>query len=217
MTFRQQGSAEVLPLFRDYPRLQGRLPHVSLGSFPTPVEQLSRVGADIGVDSLYIKRDDMSGRIYGGNKVRKLEFLLGDVMRSKTKRVITLGYAGSNHALACAIYAGQLGLTSTAMLMPQINARYVRQNLLADYHFKAQLFNYPNLSLLSLAVIGQFYRGLVRDGVFPRFIPAGGSCPLGIAGYVNAALELRDQVAAGMLPEPDRIYVAMGSMAPRRG
>ena len=217
MAIGRQGNSENLPLFGDYPQLQGRLAHVSLGSFPTPVEQLVRISAEIGVDSLYIKRDDMSGQIYGGNKVRKLEFLLGDILRSKAKRVITLGFAGSNHALATAIYAGHLGLKSTAMLMPQVNARYVRQNLLADYYFNTRLLNYPNPSLLSLAVIGQLLRGLVRDGVFPRFIPAGGSCPLGIAGYVNAALELRDQGAAGMLPEPDRIYVAMGSMGTAAG
>src|SRR6266581_738013 len=118
-------TTESLPLFKAYPQLEQQLPHVSLGNFQTPVEKLTPVGDEIGLYSLYIKRDDLSGGVYGGNKVRKLEFLLADA-----KEVITFGFAGSNHALSTAIYGRQLGLKSTSMLMPQVNAHYVRRNLL---------------------------------------------------------------------------------------
>ena len=96
-----------------------KLPYVSLGEFPTTVEKLDRLGGGIGIEHLYIKRDDLSGKVYGGNKIRRLEFLLGHALRAKVKEVLTFGYAGSNHALATAIYAQQVGLKSISMLMPQ--------------------------------------------------------------------------------------------------
>ena len=203
---------EVLPLLEDYPRLAERLSHVSLGRFPTPVEKLEGVGSALGLDRLYIKRDDLSGDVYGGNKVRKLELLLGDALRRNAKEVITFGFAGSNHALATALYAGRLGLGSTSLLLPQVNAHYVRRNLLASHYFKADLRHYENRTLLGLGLLRKLLGGRVRQGTFPRVIPAGGSCPLGVCGYVNAALELRRQILGGEMPEPDLIYVPLGSM-----
>ena len=203
---------ETFRLFKDYPQLAARLPHVSLGRFPTPVEELGRVGDAIGLDRLYIKRDDLSGAVYGGNKVRKLEFLLGDALRARAREVVTIGFAGSNHALATAIYANQLGLRSTSLLMPQVNARYVRRNLLASYCHKAQLQHSANLPILAWGLLRKLLQGRRQFGVFPRIIPAGGSCPLGVLGYVNAAFELREQIRAGEMPTPDLIYVPLGSM-----
>jgi 1-aminocyclopropane-1-carboxylate deaminase/D-cysteine desulfhydrase-like pyridoxal-dependent ACC family enzyme len=203
---------EILPLFKDYPRLAGQLPHVSLGRFPTPVEKLERVGNAIGLNHLYIKRDDLSGAVYGGNKVRKLEFLLGDALRRNAREVITFGFAGSNHALATALYAHQLGLGSTSLLLPQRNAHYVRRNLLASQHFQADLRFYGNWASLGAGLISQLLCRRMKQGTFPRVIPGGGSCPLGVTGYVNAALELKGQIIAGEMPEPDLIYVPLGSM-----
>jgi len=213
----QENRPASMPLFRDFPKLQEWLPHVSLGMLPTPVEKLARIGTNIGVDRLYIKRDDLSGAIYGGNKVRKLEFLLGDILGTSAKEVITFGFAGSNHALATAIYARQVGLKCISLLMPQVNAHYVRRNLLAGCHYKARLCHYRNLSLLLLGILSKLFRGRLETGAFPRSIPAGGSCPIGIIGYVNAAMELRDQVLAGELPEPDLLYVPLGSMGTAAG
>jgi hypothetical protein len=132
-------AAESMPLFRKFPALQAKLPHVSLGLFPTPVEKADRLGAAIGLDRVYMKRDDLSGTVYGGNKIRMLEFLLGGALRANAKEVVTLGYAGSNHALALAIYADKLGLKCSSYLLPQANAHYVRRNLLACYRHHARL------------------------------------------------------------------------------
>jgi D-cysteine desulfhydrase len=129
----------MIPLFKQYPLLREKLPYVSLGEFPTPVQKLDRIGRDLGMSRLYIKRDDLSGRIYGGNKVRKLEFLLGNTLKANAKEVMTFGGAGSNHALATAIYARQIGLKGISMLMPQPNAHCVRRNLLIGYHCGAEL------------------------------------------------------------------------------
>ena len=209
--------AHTLPLFLAYPQLEKHLPRVSLATLPTPVEKLEQLGAAISLPALYIKRDDISGAVYGGNKVRKLEFLFGEILLSKAKEVMTVGFAGSNHALATAIYARQLGLQSTSLLMPQVNAHYVRRNLLASQHFQARLCAYRNILALFFGSLVQSVRGFIRQGVIPAFIPGGGSSPVGLVGYVNAAFELRDQIVAGVLPEPDLIYLPLGSMGTAAG
>jgi D-cysteine desulfhydrase len=207
----------MLPLFRHYPELEKRLAHLALGCFPTPVERLPGWGGASAPASLHIKRDDLSGVAYGGNKVRKLEFLLAAAQRAGTPEVMTLGFAGSNHALATAYYARQVGLRCTAMLLPQANARYVRRNLLASHQCGAELQACPNIAWLSLAILVRLLQGRLRDGRFPMFIPGGGSCPLGVVGYVNAGFELREQILARKLPEPDLVYVTMGSMGTAAG
>lgn len=211
-----QDAGATLPLFRAYPGL-GRLPYVALGEFPTPVERLAGVGGELGLAQLYIKRDDLSAGLYGGNKVRKLEFLLGEARRTGAREVITIGFAGSNHALATALHARRLGLRCASMLLPQAGADYVRRNLLAGRQCGAELCAYRNFTSLTCGIVFKMIKGRLRDGAWPLYIPPGGSCPLGVTGYVNAALELRDQIAAGMMPEPDRIYVPMGSMGTAAG
>lgn len=211
------GHASQLTIFKLFPRLEQRLPHVPLGTFPTPVHKLLNLSKILGLDNLYIKRDDLSGTVYGGNKVRKLEFLLGEALQAKAKEVMTVGFAGSNHALATAIYAQKVGLRSTSLLMPQLNAGYVRRNLLASYAYHARLCYYKSLGHLCLGVIGQQVRGIIKNRTLTRFIPAGGSSPVGLVGYVNAAFELRAQIVAGEVPEPDLIYVPLGSMGTASG
>ena len=214
----------MIPLFEQYPLLQTRLPYVPLGEFPTPVQKLERLGAELGISQLYIKRDDLSGKVYGGNKPRKLEFILGDTLRSKAREVIAFGGVGSNHALATAIYARHVGLKSISMLMPQPSAQYVRHNLLMSYHSGAELNlcgtgleSVRNMPLVYLATIYQVLRHRLKSGYFPQLIPPGGSSPLGVIGFVNAAFELREQIEKGELPEPEYIYVASGTMGTAAG
>jgi 1-aminocyclopropane-1-carboxylate deaminase/D-cysteine desulfhydrase-like pyridoxal-dependent ACC family enzyme len=214
----------VIPLFEQYALLREKLAYVPLGEFPTPVQKLERLGAELGVSQLYMKRDDLSGKFYGGNKPRKLEFILGNALRSKAKEVITFGGAGSNHALATAIYGRQIGLKSISMLIHQPNARYVRRNLLMGHYCGAELHlcgtgleSAINMPVAYAATIYQLLRHRVKKGRLPHFIPPGGSCPLGATGFVNAALELRGQVASGEMPEPEYIYVAAGSMGTAAG
>jgi len=214
----------VIPVFEQYPLLQEKLAYVSLGEFPTPVQKLERLGAELGISHLYIKRDDLSGKVYGGNKPRKLEFVLGDALRSGAREVITFGGAGSNHALATAIYTQKVGLSSISMLMPQPNAHYIRRNLLMSYYCGAELHSCgaelesaKNIPLVYLATLYQFLRHRLKKGRFPKLIPAGGSSPLGVIGFVNAAFELREQIANGEMSEPEYIYVACGTMGTAAG
>lgn len=202
----------MIPLFERYSGLKDRLKHVPLGRFPTPVERLERLGREIGVQDLYVKRDDVSGEVYGGNKVRKLEFVLAQVIGTGAQEVLTFGYAGSNHATATAVYAEQLGLRSISMLLPQPNAEYVRRNLLLSYCCNAELHQKGNIPLLATATAFQLIRHRLKFGCFPVVIPAGGSSAFGTIGHVNAAFELKEQITRGEISQPDRIYVALGTM-----
>ena len=202
----------MIPLFEHYPPLGDKLPYISLGEFPTPLQKLERQVVDMGLAHLYIKRDDLAGKVYGGNKVRKLEFLLGRALHAGSKEVLAFGFAGSNHALATAIYARQLGLNSISMLMPQPNACYVRRNLLMSHYCGAELHQHQNVPFLTMGTIYQLLRHKLKHGHFPQTIPAGGSSPLGVAGFVNAAFELKEQIMEGKMPEPERIYVPLGTM-----
>ena len=201
----------MIPLFKHYPLLSEKLPYVALGGFPTPVQKLERLGRDIGVNNLYIKCDDRSGKLYGGNKVRKFEFILGHALKSGIKEVLTFGNAGAKHALSTAVAAQQVGLKSICMMMPEPQVPYARSNLLMTYYCGAELHHQRSKQLLSLATAYQLLRHKLKCGRFPQFIPGRGSSPLGTIGFVNAAFELREQIMAGEMPEPDCIYVVKGS------
>jgi D-cysteine desulfhydrase len=204
-------ATEQLPLFRKFPALKEKLPYVSLAMLPTPVEKVEQLGTAIGLKHLFMKRDDLSGDIYGGNKVRMLEFLLGSALQRNAREVMTIGYAGSNQALALALYADRLGLKCSSYLLPQANAHYVRRNLLASVHTHTRLYACNYVSIVGRMLYG-LTRATLQNKKLPGFIQPGGSSPLGIVGYINAALELKEQIDAGLIPEPDRIYVPLGSM-----
>src|SRR6266508_6636030 len=100
----------MIYMFEQYPLLKEKLPYVSLGEFPTPIEKLEGLGQAINTPNLYAKREDLSGKLYGGNKIRALEFLLGDALRAGCEQVMAAGFPASCQALAQAIYARQLGI-----------------------------------------------------------------------------------------------------------
>ena len=101
-----------------WPRLAQQLPKIGLADLPTPVESKSvRLGND--TFQVSVKRDDLTGRLYGGNKVRKLEYLLQRARTRRAERVATFGTVGSNHALATALYARELGFECTCFLSHQ--------------------------------------------------------------------------------------------------
>lgn len=204
------------PLLDSWPGLKS-LPVAPLCDLPTPVRPMEALGHKLGIGSLHVKRDDRSAVPYGGNKSRKLEFLLADARQRNKKEVLTFGYAGSNFALATSIYARQLGMRCISMLLPQANARYVRQNLLLGDAQHAELHTAPNTFLLGIKTLWQSLRHLIVHGRWPYWIPAGGSSPLGVLGFVNAAYELKAQIDQGNLPAPDVVYLPLGSMGSAAG
>jgi 1-aminocyclopropane-1-carboxylate deaminase/D-cysteine desulfhydrase-like pyridoxal-dependent ACC family enzyme len=195
---------DMLPLFERYPLLKEKLPYVSLGEFPTPVEKLEQLEQAINAPHLYAKRDDLSGKLYGGNKVRALEFLFGDALQSNYKQVLALGFPASCQALAQAIYARQLGIKSLAILFPQASSEQGRRHLLLYESIGAEL------QALELSALARLITYRLQHGRFPKLLEA--SSPLGMVGYVSAGFELRDQIDHGLLPEPDLVYVALATM-----
>ncbi|HEY2747177.1 MAG TPA: pyridoxal-phosphate dependent enzyme [Polyangia bacterium] len=196
-------------LFRAFPALTGRVPWLPLGRFPTAVSRLERL-LPPSVE-LWIKHDDASGTAYGGNKVRKLEFLLGDAKARGARRLVTLGAIGSHHVLATAIYGRQSGFTVDAVVFPQPLTDHVREQMIADVAAGAALHPVRGYTGVPWRVWQQ------RRGRGVAWISAGGSSPIGSLGWVSAGLELLEQIARGELPRPDVIYVALGSCGTAAG
>lgn len=199
-----------LPLFRAYPRLAERVTRLSLGEFPTPIERAEKLGARVGVPNLWIKRDDLSGMTYGGGKTRKLEFYLAEAKARQAREVITFGGYGSNQAVATALWGKAHGFAVQLMLAPQMPSEYVKKNLLAMRNAGAVIEVVRDGVGAAEARAQEKVRRLSERSVY--VVPPGGSSPLGNVAFVNAALELAEQVRAGVCPAPDCIYLAMGTM-----
>lgn len=206
-----------IPLFEKYPNLKGSVHHVSLGSFPTPIKKLQTLGSLLKSNNLFIKQDTASGSLFGGNKVRKLEFLLGDAQAQEAKGVATMGFAGSNHTCATTLYAKQCGMRCICMHLPQIPTAYLRRNLLLSYAAGAELNLYKAQGERDKALCDRNKAFKKETGQCLYFIPSGGSNELGTIGFVNAIFELHKQIGQGVIPEPDFIYVACGSCATTAG
>jgi D-cysteine desulfhydrase len=194
-----------------FEELKSRLPYVSLGSFPTPVERLSGLARHLGTPELFIKRDDRSSHIYGGNKVRKLEYILGEALARKKTHTITFGYAGSNHTLAVAVFARRLGLQPVSLHLPQPNARYLRKNLLYQKLLGTELHHYESLRSIYAGTLVTATKVLLKTARMPAVIPPGGSNVPGVIGMMGSVFELHRQIRDGTLPEPDVIYLPLGS------
>jgi len=202
--------AVPLALERRYPQVVARFPRVGLTRLPTRVHALSQLARQVGVANLWIKRDDESGALYGGNKPRKLEFLLGEARAERKTVVLTFGGIGTHHGLATAVCARAAGLRTLLVLLAQPVTEHVRHNLLLDHAAGAELHFAPGVARVAARALRLCVREWLRGGL-PSIIPAGGTSPLGALGYVNAAFELAEQIAAGALPEPDDIFVPLGT------
>jgi 1-aminocyclopropane-1-carboxylate deaminase/D-cysteine desulfhydrase-like pyridoxal-dependent ACC family enzyme len=207
----------MFPLFEHYPGLQLSLNKLSLGTFPTPVATLTGLEHRLGRSGLFIKRDDLSAELYGGNKARKLELLLGDARAKGAKRIITSGAAGSNHALATALYGTRHGFKVTLMLFRQPPAPGIAATLAADYSTGADIHFDDDYARHEGHIAEMVQKYAKDDGHAPYLIPPGGSSAVGVIGYVNAAFELRRQMEEKVLPEPAAIYIALGTMGSAAG
>lgn len=176
---------------------------VHLGNFPTPVEPISFPTNG----TAWIKRDDLSSSIYGGNKTRKLEFLLKDNGRP----VLTFGPLGSHHVYSTALHAKALNKKCGAILVPQ---------KMTDHHQEI----YEGIKSLCdpLFIVGvkplDFYTTLkstiktILSGNFRYdIVGPGGTSPLGTLGFVLGAIELAQQIERGELPMPKKVFVPLGT------
>ena len=180
----------------------GRFPRVSLGVFPTPIQRLDNMSATLGTN-VYIKRDDLTGIGLGGNKVRKLEYLLADAQRQGAKVVFTTGGAQSNHAMLTAASAAKLGLRTILILKKRGVTACVGNQLLEKLMGTEVIF-------MDTDDYNDIYAEMDRIGAklgVPYYrIPCGGSNALGTLGYVECAREI-----AGQGMRFDHIVCAEGS------
>jgi L-cysteate sulfo-lyase len=196
-----------------------RFPRLHFAHLSTPLEPMHALSKELGGPTLWIKRDDCTGLAGGGNKTRKLEFLMGDALEKGADTIITQGATQSNHARQTAAIATKMGMPCHVLLEDRTGSKdedyNYNGNVLLDQLFGASLSKYPAGTDMNQAMeeLAEQLRG---KGKTPYIIPGGGSNPIGALGYVNAALELLTQ-ANDMGLKIDRVVHATGSAGTQAG
>ena len=194
---------------------------------PTPLHELPRLRAALGgparCPTIFIKRDDLAGPVLGGNKARKLEYVLADAVAQGAKTLITVGAVQSNHARMTAAAARLAGLRCVLVLTsPPAESPAPQGNLLLDELLDAEIHLVPpgpeaiGVNPHEDACVAELMGRLEREGQHPYFIVAGASNPLGILGYVDAMSELAGQLDA-LGHRATRRYYAAGSRGTQAG
>lgn len=204
-------------LFRRFPQLIGRLPWMPLADLPTPLQRLEKLGAKLEAPDLWIKRDDLDSPIYSGNKPRKFEFVFADAIAKGHRCILTVGSAGSNHGAATTLFCRHLGLDIMLALVPQPVLSYVRQNILINHRNGAKFMLSKNDVSNVLRILAFYTQHYFRKQQAPYFMYFGGSCVLGNVGFVEAGLELAEQIKAGEMPHPRYLFVTTGSCGTHAG
>lgn len=172
------------------------IPRLRFAHLPTPIEELKRLSAELGGPRIYVKRDDATGLALGGNKTRKLEFLVADALAKGAKTLITAGAAQSNHCRQTAAAAAKFGMTCVLVLNGTPPGE-LSANLLLDELFGARIVWVSERNHRE-RVQKETFRRLQVDGGAPYFVPYGGSCPIGALGY---AFAVEETVAQGLNPD----------------
>jgi L-cysteate sulfo-lyase len=196
-----------------------RFPRVSLAHLPTPLEPLPNLSAELGGPQIWVKRDDCTGLASGGNKTRKLEFVMAEALERGADTIITVGAVQSNHVRQTAAAACKLGLACEVLLEHRVTdpSDYYRHsgNVLLDRVFGANLREYPGGTNFDNAM--QEVADEVRsEGGDPYLVPGGASDKIGALGYVNCAFELLSQANAEGLVI-DHLVTATGSAGTQAG
>ena len=186
---------------------------ISLGHLPTPVHALPRLTDTLGGPQLFVKRDDQTGLATGGNKTRKLEFLVADALEHRADTLITAGAPQSNHARQTAAAAARMGMKCVLVLRGQPPAES-QGNLLLDELLGAQI-RWAEKSAVP-ATMEAVASELRAQGRTPYVIPYGGSNPVGATGYVAAMEEMVEQ-ARQMKVRFDRVVFASSSGGTQAG
>jgi D-cysteine desulfhydrase len=196
--------------------LTSHLPRVRLAHLPTPIELLPRLSKYLGGPELFVKRDDQTGLATGGNKARKLEFLLAEALKQGADSVITAGAAQSNHARQTVAAAARCGLEGHLVLRapgaqppPETGGNLLLDQILgAVIHWTEEPAPYSQ-------TIAQVEQELKAQGRRPYVVPFGGSNAVGLMGYVAAMEEAAQQMEA--IGEFDAHVIASGSGGTQAG
>ena len=201
--------------------LLDKLPRAQLGFFPTPLQRLDRLSGRLGIN-LYMKRDDFTGtNLFGGNKVRKLEYLLGQAVANGATHAVTYGATQSNHAMETAAACRRLGLQPILYLTAVVPPRpqELRSNLLLDHLLGAEIHIVPiepgeteaDAEARSFAMGAERAAELSAAGHLCVDIPMGGANALGSVGFAAALVELQEQCEATGGLRFSRIYHSTGT------
>jgi len=197
-----------------------RYPRRFIAHLPTPLERLDRLTAELGGPEIWIKRDDCTGLSTGGNKTRKLEFLMAEAELQGADMVMTQGATQSNHARQTAAFAAKLGMDCHILLEDRTgsnNANYNNNgNVLLDHLHGATTEKRPGSGLDMNAEMEKVAEKFRADGRKVYTIPGGGSNPTGALGYVNCAFEMLNQFNERGL-KVDHIVHATGSAGTQAG
>ena len=188
-----------------YPKLATRLQKLSFASIPTPIARHT-VWDGKNKRQVWVKHDDKTSELYGGNKVRKLEYVLQRAKERGAQRIATFGAVGSNHALATAILSSSCGFECTCFLAHQKPTPNISRTLNMHLQLGTELLRWGG-SVKQLELFRRYIQGR-----HTWVVPLGGSSWLGVVGFVNAGLELASQIDDGLMIEPKRIYIANGTM-----
>lgn len=196
-----------------------RFPRVRLTQAPTPLHPLPNLSRLLGGPDLYIKRDDNTGLATGGNKTRKLEFLIGDALAQGATHVVTQGATQSNHVRQTIAAANRHGLATTVLLEERVSGAepeyYANGNVLLDLILGARIETRPAGLDMNRELVAVGDR-LAAAGERPYLIPGGGSNAVGALGYVVAAQEIVSQVNELALPLAHIVH-ATGSTGTQAG
>jgi len=203
---------ETPELFKAYPVLETSIPWTSLGTFPTPVERMERLGEKLGCAGLWTKRDDLSSDKMGGNKVRLMEFLLARMKADRKTVAISPGPLGSNQIMASAIYGRQLGVKVVGVFLEQYPTDYMCKHMLIDHCMGVEFNHVKKPYFIPFSILYHYLRNVDWKSMrAPFYIPSFGSSATCALGYLNAMFELDRQIKAGEVPEPDYIFVTAGT------
>jgi L-cysteate sulfo-lyase len=176
-----------------------QFPRYALLEGPTPIQHLPRLSAHLGGVEVFVKREDLTGLGGGGNKLRKLEFLMGEAIAQGADTVITVGARQSNHARLTAAAAAKAGLQCELVLtrwVPRFDDAYLENgNILLDNLLGARVHDLPGTAD-SLAFAEERATALRAEGRKVYVCPLGGSSPAGCLGYAGCAAEIATQSAA---------------------
>ncbi|WP_298838610.1 D-cysteine desulfhydrase [uncultured Roseobacter sp.] len=196
-----------------------KYPRVRLGHLPTPLEPMDRLSEILGGPRIWVKRDDCTGLSSGGNKTRKLEYLMADAQKQGADTIVTQGATQSNHARQTAAAAAKLGMACHILLEDRTGYNdpgyNLNGNVLLDRLHGATVSKRGDGTDMN-AEMEALAEKLMSDGRRPYIIPGGGSNPIGALGYVNCARELAEQ-SVDMGLRIDALVHATGSSGTQAG
>ena len=193
------------------------LPRAALGFFPTPFHRAENLSRELGID-LWIKRDDLTGMsLFGGNKVRKLEYVLGEARARGCDTVVSYGATQSNCAMQVATACRRLGMRPILYLVAIVEPAELRANLLLDYVLDAEVHLVPlnggteEEAEEEAVRLGRAHMArLEGEGHICCEVPMGAAQPLGSAGFIGGWAELLDQ-CCGQGIAPDYLFLGTGT------